>query len=250
MDTPRTRTAEAAHAPGALVSAEERDRLVVDHVPLLRHVAGRLHVPSGVERDDLFGWGMLGLIAAADTWDPARGLRFSTYAYPKIRGAILDELRKQDFLPRGRRERVREVERAVAELEHENGEPPTPEEIAARLSTTVEEIDEVFVCARSACEVSLDAQPEDSRLGALLSDPRSDDPAGSAEWNETKALLVEAITALPEQEKTVITLYYAEQLFLREIADLLGVTESRASQVHGRALYRLNRALAGRVGTR
>lgn len=250
METTRSRTSEGAHAPGALVSAEERDRLVVDHVPLLRHVVGRMNVPSGVERDDLFGWGMLGLIAAADTWDPARGLKFSTFAYPKIRGAILDELRKQDFLPRGRRERVREVDRAIAELEHEGGKPPSPEEIAARLSTSVEEIDEVFLCARSAGEVSLDAQPEDSRLGALLSDPRSEDPAGSAEWNEAKALLVEAITALPEQEKTVITLYYAEQLFLREIGDLLGVTESRASQIHSRALYRLNRALDGRVAAR
>ena len=110
-------------------SSVDRDRLILDHLALLHFVVGRLtfDVPGFVERDDLAGWGMLGLIAAADSWDPGRGLKFTTYAYPKIRGAILDELRRLDFLPRGRREKLRDLDRVVRELEQANGTAPTPE---------------------------------------------------------------------------------------------------------------------------
>jgi len=222
----------------------DRDRLILDHIPLLQHIVGRLSVdmPGRIQRDDLFGWGMRGLIEAADAFDPARGLQFSTYAFPRIRGAILDELRALDFLPRGRRERLREVERAIAALEQKNGAPPTPEELAHHLGTSSEEIDEVLHSARVASWASLEGGPSDE-LGALLSDPRSEDPVGSAEWNELKARLVRAMGELPEPEKTVITLYYGEELLLKEIGDILGVTESRVSQIHSKALYRLNREL-------
>jgi RNA polymerase sigma factor for flagellar operon FliA len=239
-------------SPGDAASAEfasaatdvDRDKLILDHLALLQHVVGRMSydIPGRVQRDDLFGWGMRGLIEAADSFDPGRGLQFSTHAFPRIRGAILDELRKLDFLPRGRRERLREVERAVAELEQEHGTPPSPEEIAQKLDTTIEEIDEVLHSARVACWASLDGGPTEE-FGALLSDPRSEDPVGSAEWNEMKRLLVGAIGALPDPEKTVITLYYGEELLLKEIGEVLGVTESRVSQIHSRALYRLNREL-------
>ncbi len=224
--------------------AAERDRLVLEHVPLLRHVVGRMAIPSGLEREDLESFGMLGLIAAADSYEPARGLQFSTYAFPKIRGAILDELRKQDFLPRGRRERLRDLDRAIARWEQSHGVAPAPEEIAAELGIEVEEVDEILASARMTNELSLDAETGESPLGTLLSDPRSEDPIGSAEWNETKALLVEAIQSLGEQERVVITLYYGEELLLREISEVLGVTESRVSQIHSRALYKLNRILS------
>jgi RNA polymerase sigma factor for flagellar operon FliA len=227
----------------------ERDRLILDHVPLLRHIVGRLSVDlsRAVDRDDLYGFGMLGLIAAADSWDRSRGLAFSTYAYAKIRGAILDELRRIDFLPRGRRERVRAIEGAISRLEQQHGQKPSPEELAAELDTSVEEIDTALLQAMSAVQTSLDDGPSE-KLAALLSDPRSADPVGSLEWEERKAELAAAISELPEQEKTVITLYYGEELLLREISEILGVTESRASQVHSRALYRLNRALSGPDG--
>jgi RNA polymerase sigma factor FliA len=222
----------------------DRDKLILDHIPLLQHIVGRmsLDVPGRVLRDDLFGWGMRGLIEAADGFDFARGLAFSTFAYPRIRGAILDEMRRMDFLPRGRRDRLREVERAVAELEQLHGAPPTPEEIALALGTTIDEVDEVLHSARVASWASLDGGPS-QELGALLTDPKSDDPVGSAEWNEMKAMLVHAIGTLPDTEKTVITLYYGEELLLKEIGEVLGVTESRVSQIHSRALYRLNREL-------
>jgi RNA polymerase sigma factor for flagellar operon FliA len=229
----------------------DREKLILDHVPLLRHIVGRmaLDLPATVERDDLYGWGMLGLIGAADTWEPARGLKFSTFAFPRIRGAILDELRRADFLPRGRREKVRELERAVSACEQQDGTAPTPERIARELGVSLDEIDEILLSARSAATASLDDGPGIELLG-LLSDPRCDDPQGSAEWEEMRGLLVAAIGELPEQDKTVITLYYGEELFLREIAEVLGVTESRVSQIHSRALYRLNRQLSARSGSR
>ena len=222
----------------------DRDQLILDHIPLLQHIVGRMSfdIPGRVQRDDLFGWGMRGLIEAADSFDATRNLAFSTHAFPRIRGAILDELRRLDFLPRGRRERLKELERVVAELEQEQGAPPAPEEIAARLGTTVEEVDEVMHSARVASWASLEGGPSEE-LGALLSDPRSEDPVGSAEWTEMKDLLVRSIGSLPEPEKTVITLYYGEELLLKEIGTVLGVTESRVSQVHSAALYRLNREL-------
>jgi RNA polymerase sigma factor for flagellar operon FliA len=239
---------DTATNPYAAV-AFDRDRLILDHVPLLKHIAGRmaLDLPGGIERDDLYGWGMVGLVNAADSFEPGRGLKFSTYAYSKIRGAILDELRRSDFLPRGRRERVRELDRVVAELAHRTGVAPSPEEIARELGVTLDEVDEILLAAKSAGHASLDEEVSES-LFARLSDPDSEDPQGSVEWEETKDLLVRAIAGLNEQEKTVITLYYAEELRLREIADVLGVTESRVSQIHTRALYRLNRELAPRLG--
>jgi RNA polymerase sigma factor for flagellar operon FliA len=224
----------------------DRDKLILDHVPLLRHIAGRmaLDLPASVDRDDLIGYGMLGLIAAADSFETGRGLKFSTFAYPKIRGAILDELRRQDFLPRGRREKVREVDRAVARMAQSNGVPPTTEELARELGTSADEIDEVLLSAKTAGRTALDEDSGEG-LSALLSDPRCESPLGSAEWNESKLRLEQAIQRLCEQDKLVITLYYAEELMLREIAEVLGVTESRVSQIHTRALYRLNRELGG-----
>jgi len=233
-----------------LALEDDRDRLILEHIPLLRHIVGRMSfdLPGGLDRDDLFGFGMIGLISAADSWEPERGLKFSTYAYTRIRGAILDELRRMDFLPRGRRERVRDVERTLQRLEQKKGLPPSPEEIAEELGITADEVDEVFLTALSAMQTSLDDGPSES-LAALLSDPESLDPVGSAEWEEMKELLVEAIGSLPEQEKTVITAYYGEDLLLKEISEILGVTESRVSQIHSRAIYRLNRTLTAQIGS-
>lgn len=226
------------------VSGVDRDQLILDHLALLHFVVGRMpfDIFGHVDRDDLLGWGMLGLIAAADSFDVRRGLKFTTYAYPRIRGAILDELRRLDFLPRGRREKLRDLDRVVRDLEQLNGMPPTPEEIAAALGIGTDEVDEIMHSARVAGCVSLAEGPSEELI-QLLSDPKSEDPVGSAEWQEMKALLVRAIANLPEQEQTVVTLYYGEELLLKEIGEIMGVTESRVSQIHSRALYRLNRDL-------
>lgn len=223
----------------------ERERLILEHVPLLKHIVGRMTVPRGFDRDDLYGLGMVGLIEAADSFEPERGLKFSTHAYTRIRGAILDDLRKNDHLSRGNRERLRDLERGIARLEQAHGVAPAPEEIAEELGLSLEEIDELLVAAKSGAQASLDVESEEQgSLASLVADPRSPDPVGSADWNERKELLAGAIAELPEQEKTVITLYYAEGLLLREISEILEVTESRVSQIHSRAIYRLNRVLA------
>jgi len=237
---------EREYVSGGVV---DRDALILDHMPLLHHIVGRMSwdVPGRVDRDDLLGWGMLGLISAADTWDPSRGHKFSTYAYPKIRGAILDELRRLDFLPRGRREKLRNLERTIAELEQRNGIRPTPEEISEELGIGLDEIDQVLHSARVAGCISLEDGPSEE-FAQMLSDPRSEDPVGSAEWAEMKSLLVRSISKLPDAEQTVITLYYGEELLLKEIGEVLGVTESRVSQIHSRALYRLNRELVSLTG--
>jgi len=222
----------------------ERDKLILDHIPLLRHVVGRMSIPPSLLREDVEGYAMIGLIAAADSFDPSRGLKFSTYAFPKIRGAILDELRRMDFLPRGRRERLRELESVVSKLEQKHGVVPALEEIATQMECPLEEVEEILQSARSVVEASLDVETSSGTLGSLVADPKSDDPVGSAQWNETKALLITAIQGLPDPDRTVITLYYGESLLLREISEVLGVTESRVSQIHSRALYKLNRELA------
>jgi RNA polymerase sigma factor for flagellar operon FliA len=228
----------------------DREKLILDHVPLLKHIVGRMafDLPSSIDREDLQGFGMIGLIQAADAWEPGRGLKFSTFAYTKIRGAILDELRRQDFLPRGRRERVRQLERVVSLIEQREGVAPSPEQIAREMGVALNDVDQILLSAKSAGHTSLDGDVSPELMG-LLCDPASDDPQGSVEWIEMKDLLVAAIRGLPEQEQTVITLYYGEELLLREIAEILEVTESRVSQVHTRALYRLNCTLSASIGS-
>jgi RNA polymerase sigma factor for flagellar operon FliA len=227
-----------------LAADQVREELVLAHVPLLRHIVGRMSVPTGFDRDDLLGWGMIGLLSAADTWDASRGLKFSTYAFPRSRGAILDEMRRADLLPRGRRETLREIERATAQLEQELGSPPTLEHIAERTALSVEDVESALADARAVIESSLDQESASGPLGALLSDPRTEDPVGTVAWEEMKSLISASIQELPEPERTVILLYYGEEMLLRDIGDVLGVTESRVSQIHSKAVYRLNRELA------
>jgi len=232
----------------APASGNDRERLILEHVPLLHHIVGRmcLDVHGVVDREDLIGWGMLGLIEAADSWDRARGLRFSTYAFPRIRGAIRDELRRVDFLPRGQRSRVRSVERAVRRLEQELGCAPTLEEIAEYIELPCEEIEELLHAAHVAACLTLAEGPRDEFL-ELLSGPACDDPAGSAEWIETRDVLADALGRLPSPDREVVTLYFGEELLLKEIGEVLGVSESRVSQIRTRALYLLNRELGRRL---
>jgi RNA polymerase sigma factor FliA len=235
--------------PLSLLAPEVRDQLIVDHMGLLHHIVGQLYVdiPGGSDREDLEGYAMIGLIGAADSFDPGRGLKFSTFAFPRIRGAVLDELRRMDFLPRGRRDRVKDLDRFVQKFEQENLRPPSPEEIAKGMEIDEVDVDTILQSARAALRTSLDDGPSET-LGSLVEDPRCESPESSAEWDEMRLLLTKAIQSLPEREQSVITLYYAEDLLLKEIADILEVTESRVSQIHSRALYRLNTYMEGKVG--
>ncbi len=230
-----------------------RDRLILTYAPLVKYVAGRLGsgLPAHVDENDLVSYGLLGLIGAIERYDPERDIKFETYAIARIKGAIIDELRALDWVPRSVRSRAREIERTIAELEAKLGTAPTDEEIAKKIGITVKELEDSLTRhlalldrrARRAV-VGLGRR----RPGALMDtieDTTGPRPAEVLDETETREALAEAIARLPEREKLVVTLYYYEELTLREIGEVLGVTESRVSQLHTKAILRLKARLAG-----
>jgi RNA polymerase sigma factor for flagellar operon FliA len=230
-----------------------RDRLVLTYAPLVKYVAGRLGagLPSHVDESDLVSYGLLGLIDAIERYDPDRDVKFETYAIQRIRGAIIDELRSMDWVPRSVRSRARDIEKAIAALESQLHRPPSDEEIAGKLGITEDELDESLLEISRSSIAALDelwASPTGSgdavALVDTLEDPHSVEPGGEIEKTELKELIGESIAALPEREKLVITLYYYEELTLREIGEVLGVTESRVSQLHTKAILRLKARLS------
>jgi RNA polymerase sigma factor for flagellar operon FliA len=237
-------------------SAEQtvRDRLILTYAPLVKYVAGRLGsgLPSHVDESDLVSYGLLGLIDAIERYDPDRDVKFETYAIQRIRGAIIDELRSMDWVPRSVRSRARDIEKAIAQLEGQLLRAPTDEEIAEKLGVSEEELDDALLEISRSSIAALDelwASPTGSgdavALVDTIEDPHSVEPGGEIEKTELKELIGESIASLPEREKLVITLYYYEELTLREIGEVLGVTESRVSQLHTKAILRLKARLAG-----
>ncbi|MCL4290709.1 MAG: RNA polymerase sigma factor WhiG [Thermoleophilia bacterium] len=230
-----------------------RDRLVLTYAPLVKYVAGRLGagLPAHVDESDLVSYGLLGLIDAIERYDPGRDVKFETYAISRIRGSIIDELRSLDWVPRSVRSRARAIEKAIAQLEAQLLRAPTDEEIAAKLGVSEEDLDESLLEISRSSIGALDelwASPTGSgdavALVDTLEDPHAVAPGGQLEASEIKELVGEAIASLPEREKLVITLYYYEELTLREIGEVLGVTESRVSQLHTKAILRLKARLA------
>jgi RNA polymerase sigma factor for flagellar operon FliA len=230
----------------------QRERLILHYAPLVTAVAGRvgMRLPSSVEHADLVSAGMFGLIDAIEKYEPGRGVKFQTYASSRIHGAIIDELRATDWIPRSVRAKARAVDRAYAELEGELRRRPHESEVAARLDMGVGELRTVFAQISTVNVAALDellgagSERGDSvSLGDTLEDHRTPDPAGSFESHETKYLLARAIEQLGEREKIVLVLYYYENMTLAEIGRVLGVTESRISQMHSAAMVRLRKAL-------
>lgn len=234
-----------------------RDRLVLTYAPLARFVAGRVRtrLPSHVEEQDLVSYGLIGLMRAIERFDPERDVKFETYAIPRIRGAIIDELRSLDWVPRSIRFRAREIERAIAELERTLLRTPTDEEIAAKLGVTGVELDESLEAISRSSLAALDelwtpqAGGDPVALIDTIVDPAAVGHHVGLEETELKETLGEAIAALPEREKLVVTLYYYEELTLREIGEVIGVTESRVSQLHTKAMLRLKARLGEDGGT-
>jgi RNA polymerase sigma factor FliA len=230
-----------------------RDRLILTYAPLVKFVAGRLGatLPSHVDEQDLVSYGLLGLIGAIERFDPDREIKFETYAIARIKGAIIDELRSLDWVPRSVRTRAREIERAIASLERSLMRAPTDEEIAARLDITMPELEDSLVEISRTSMAALDelwtpsAGGDQVSLIDTIEDQSGPDPEISLEQTELKEALGEAIARLPEREKLVVTLYYYEELTLREIGEVLGVTESRVSQLHTKAVLRLKARLSG-----
>jgi RNA polymerase sigma factor FliA len=226
-----------------------RERLVVAYSPLVKFIAGRMAsgLPSHVEESDLISYGLLGLIGAIERFDPEREIKFETFAVARVKGAIIDELRSLDWVPRSVRAKARDVEKANAKLEAELQRAPTDEEMAAKLKLSVEEFQDALLQIANSSVLALDdlwtfADPEGgSQISILdtIQDPSAIDPEAEAHASEVKDRLADAIEGLPERERLVIALYYYENLTLREIGEVLGVTESRVSQLHTKAVLAL-----------
>ena len=230
-----------------------RDRLILTYAPLVKFVAGRVgaSLPSHVDEQDLVSYGLLGLIGAIERFDPDREIKFETFAMARIRGAIIDELRSLDWVPRSVRTRARQIERAITALEKELMRAPTDIEIAKKLGVTSDELeDSLHEISRSSIAAldelwSPSGGGDQIALIDTIEDEFGPDPELSLEQTEIKEALAESISSLPEREKLVVTLYYYEELTLREIGEVLGVTESRVSQLHTKAILRLKAHLAG-----
>lgn len=227
-----------------------RDQLILQYTPLVYFVVDRLalSLPAILDREDLADTGAIGLIDAISRFDPARGVKFETYAIARIRGAILDSLRSLDLVPRTVRQKARQVEQAIGQLDQEFGRPATDQEVADHLGVSVEEYRQTLLDA-SPIVLSLDGplgindDGSFTTLAETIEDETSPAPAAVVERIELRRLLVEALAHLPDRERTVISLYYYEELTLREIAQILGLSESRVCQLHTRAIYRLRAGL-------
>jgi RNA polymerase sigma factor for flagellar operon FliA len=228
-----------------LRSTDERDRLVEQFLPLVRYIVARLPVtmPGSLDRDDFYSVGVMGLLHAATTFDPARGASFKTFAYTAIRGAILDEVRRHDPVPRNRRDRLRKMERASSQLHADLDREPTLGELAQVMGCTETDLEQDLQALHTCRTLSLDeACGNDENSSSLASQVPALgvlEPGESADQRESVERMTKAIAELPEMDRNVIVLYYYEQLYLKEIGDILGVTESRISQILTRAIERL-----------
>lgn len=230
-----------------------RDQLIVHYAPVVKFVAGRVSVglPRHVDEADLASYGIIGLIDAIERFEPARNIKFETYAIPRIKGAIIDELRSIDWVPRSVRAKARAVEQSYAKLEASLHRSPTDAEVASDLEMTDDEFQSTlrkisFVGVVALDEVFRGGDGNDrATLGESLPDAAAG-PMDSYEAQETKEALVRAVNEMGDRERTVLTLYYYEGLTLAEIGEILGVTESRVCQIHTKAVLQLRAKLADR----
>jgi RNA polymerase sigma factor for flagellar operon FliA len=229
-----------------------RERLVVAYSPMVKFVAGRLGagLPSHVDDADLISYGLMGLIGAIERFEPERGIKFETFAMTRIRGAIIDELRSLDWVPRSVRSRAREIEAAQAKLEHELQRAPSEVELAAGLEMSEKDLQAALLEIANSSVYALDelwavsdSSGDQVSLLDTIADEAAADPQEALTTSEVKERLAEAIASLPEREQLVVALYYYENLTLREIGEVLGVTESRVSQLHTKAVMRLKSGL-------
>lgn len=228
---------------------QARERLILQYSPLVKFVAGRVGVglPKSVDPSDLVSYGIFGLIDAIDKFEPERGFKFETYAINRIKGAILDELRALDWVPRSVRARAREIERSLAELEHKLQRSPTDEELASHMSKDVEDLRDELAEISGLGIMALDdtlGSDSSTSVGDMVADPTGLSPEAAFQKEETRRILTDAINRLPDRERLVLTLYYFEGLTLAEIGDVLGVTESRVCQIHAKSVMSMRNRMA------
>ena len=231
-----------------------RDRLILQYSPLVKYVAGRVSVglPQSIEHADLTSYGMFGLIDAIEKFQLDKAVKFETYAIARIKGAIIDELRSIDWIPRSVRAKARDVERASSKLETQLGRTPTEKELAGELDISVKDLRHTLQQVSLVSVIALDEtfSGEESDRQALvdtLQDPKAPDPESSFEDVELRRLLAESVNRMNEREKTVVVLYYFEGMTLSQIGQVLGVTESRVSQLHTKAVMGLRSKLLERT---
>jgi len=237
----------AAHpyaTPREALATDLREQLILEHLPQVRLIARRIHerLPESVSMDDLISTGVVGLISAIDRFDAAHNVKLKTYAEYKIRGAILDSLRGLDWAPRQQRKRAKQIEAAISKAEQRLHRTPSEEEIAGQLGLTIDEYHEWLVEIRGLNLGSLEntgADEENRDLLKFVSDDEEAWPSRLLEKTELQKLLVEAISRMPDVEKTVLSLYFYEELTLREISKILKLHESRISQLKSQAILRL-----------
>jgi RNA polymerase sigma factor for flagellar operon FliA len=228
-----------------------RDELILNYSPLVKYVAGRLasSLPQTVDTADLISYGIFGLIDAIEKFDPARAIKFETYAISRIKGAIIDELRAMDWVPRSVRSRAREIEAAYVSLENTLRRVPSDQEVADQMGISLKEFQDILTKLSYTSVVSFEElwvggeRDEGQNAIGSIRDDTAEDPVAIFESAEIKDILAGAIDKLPERERTVIALYYYEGLTLKEIGQVLGVTESRVSQLHTKAVLRLRAKL-------
>ncbi len=229
-----------------------REQLILHYAPLVSIVASRIamRLPATVEHADLVSYGMFGLIDAIEKFDPTREIKFETYASSRVHGAIIDELRAFDWVPRSVRTKARAVDRARSELEAELSRAPNETELSTRLAMPVAELRSLFTQVSTSNMVALDElvsvgsdRVDQVSILDTLQVGRSEDPASSFETKETRFLLSRALVQLKDREKIVVVLYYFERMTLSEIGDVLGVSESRISQMHTAAMLQMRSTL-------
>lgn len=231
---------------------ELREKIIIEYASLVKIVAGKLGMYLGynVEYDDLVGYGTFGLIDAIDKYDFDKGVKFETYASLRIRGAILDQVRRMDWLPRTLRQKQKRMDAAYQKLETESGRFATDEELAAELEISVEELNQWQTQTKAAGVVSLDEYLEQGSENGIVGSTESEDftgPEKQMEQKTMKELLIQSLESLTEKEKKVILLYYYEELTLKEISEVLEVSESRISQLHTKAIQKLRLKLGNQI---
>ena len=234
----------------AKLTPEKREELILTYTPLIKYIATRLaaRLPPHVSLDDLISCGIIGLIDAIDKFDLGKNVQFKTYAEFRIKGAMLDELRALDWVPRSVRSKITSLEAAYGTLEKKLGRPATDEEMAESLQLSMEEFHKLLNETKSVTFMDIELlkqrSPElrGSNLTELLSGD-SNDPFAALSFSQIRGLVAQAITALPEKEKLTVSLYYFEELTMKEIGQVLGYTESRISQMHSKAVLRLRSKL-------
>jgi RNA polymerase sigma factor FliA len=229
-------------------SSKARDNLIIHYSPLVKYVAGRVAVglPANIEQADLISYGIFGLIDAIDKYDRSRNIKFETYAISRIRGAIIDELRAIDWVPRSVRFKAREVEKAYAILENKLKRPPSDAEVADEMGISLNDLNHLYAQLSTVSMVALDelmsvesGKGDKVSLLETLEDTKFTGPMEAFESEEMREILIDAVNRLPEREKRVITFYYFVGLTLADIGKVLGVTESRVCQIHTKAVLAL-----------